>query len=140
MFAQLSKRWDELPDVLREKNVTAVLHGGHAERGTFVEIGPDVLVLLGKARIEIPRKSISSLAIEHPAKSHLEDAHHVIHVGYSTAFRRLFSPAAILGIIEVPIMTGYSAVTLPFCALGDAIGAPRKEGTSTAIYLLPDKK
>ena len=139
-FAQLSKRWDELPDSLRDKNVTAVLHGGRTERGKFVEARPDLLILQGKTRVEIPRQSVSSLAIDRPSESHLQEAHHIIHIGYSTAFRRLFSPAAILGLVEVPAVTAYSAVTVPFCALGDLVGAPRREGGATAIYMLPDRK
>jgi hypothetical protein len=64
-------------------------------------------------------------------------SHRILHDGYAHGFRHLFSPEAPVGLIEVPAITAYAAVTLPFCVLGDILGVNRRERIAEEIRILP---
>jgi hypothetical protein len=120
--AKTPKHWSELREFLKDKYVTVVEKGGRSQRGRFVTTSTDSLTIEDGQTAEIPRDSISSLRVDLPRKTRLEELGGVLHKGYSDTFRDLFSPAAPVGIVGVPAVTAYAIVATPFCILGDIFG------------------
>jgi hypothetical protein len=132
LHAQVPKKWSELADYLKGKYVTIVTRDGKSMHGHFVSAS-NTAVLLDPSKtvdfvyngsFEVPRNSFTTIRVgTEPIK--LEKLGHDLHRGYAHAFRRLFSEAAPLGIVEVPAITAWAVISAPFCALGDLFAAPQ---------------
>jgi hypothetical protein len=130
--AQVPKKWSELTTYLKGKYVTIVTSDGRSMHGHFIGTSPTTVILdsgreadfIYSGSFEVPRASFTTIRVG-GEPINLEKLGRDLHRGYAHAFRRLFSEAAPLGIIEVPAITAWAAISAPFCALGDLFAAPR---------------
>jgi hypothetical protein len=132
LHAEVPKKWSELTTYLRGKYVTIVSKDGRSVRGHFVGTSPNAVLLntgnggdlMYSGSFAVPRATFTTIRVD-PEPVKLEKLGHDLHSGYAHAFRRLFSEAAPLGIVEVPAVTVWAVISAPFCALGDLFAPPR---------------
>ena len=131
LHAEVPKKWSELTTYLRGKYVTIVTKDGRRMQGHFVGTSPTDVILDDRTtgdlfygnNVLVPRATFTTIRVgSEPIQ--LEKLGRDLHRGYAHALRRLFSEAAPLGIVEVPIITAWAAISAPFCALGDLFAAP----------------
>jgi hypothetical protein len=88
---------------------------GYCASVTDTELG----IRSPKGIVKIARTGLAKLQVDRSRESPTQELHRKFHKAMRHSVRNVFSPRAIAGLVEVPIVTAWGATALPFCLMGE---------------------
>lgn len=112
--------WNDFCRVTQGHQVEITTDAGETVSGYCVLINADeVQVNVGGRIVKLGRKTLAHINMERSEGYQLRSLGRGMRTGLKNGFKWLLSPAAIGGVVTIPAVLVWGAVSAPFCALGD---------------------
>jgi hypothetical protein len=117
----IHSHWGNLCSVAGGRELSVTTSDGKTIQGTCTSTSDTELALRANQRVvKIARSTLSRIQMYQPGSGHhLADLGKDMSKSFKTGFGWLFSPAAALGLVTIPVTVAWGAVAAPFCLLGD---------------------
>lgn len=112
--------WNEFCRVAGNRLIEATKDSGEVVLGYCLVINADEVQLRTYSGIvKIGRRTLSHIVIDRSEGHQLATLGRGVRKGFKDGVNWLLSPQAMLGIVTIPAVAVWGAVSAPFCALGD---------------------
>jgi hypothetical protein len=119
----VESNWNDICRVATNRPLTLTSADGSTVEGYCVAIQVDsISIQTSRGPVKVAKASLSRIemaAHSHPKGHELRDLGHGVQKGLRQGVDWTFSTSAPLGIVTIPAVLGWAAVSAPFCALSD---------------------
>lgn len=112
--------WKDFCRVAQHRELDITTTNGDTVSGYCVSINADeVGVSTGGKIVKLGRAALSKIQMERSKGNNLRSLGRGMHTGLKQGADWLLSPRAIGGVVTIPAVLAWGAVSAPFCILGD---------------------
>jgi hypothetical protein len=112
--------WNDFCKVSQGRQLEITTDAGETVSGYCLSVNADeVQDNTGGRIVKLGRKALSHVIMERTEGHQLRSLGRGMRTGLKNGWKWLLSPSAIEGIVAIPAVLAWGAVSAPFCALGD---------------------